>query len=68
MRLRQLDTLRAVAVLRVIGGQYPVVKYLPRGGLTGVDLFFVPSALVLPQGRVPVEPVLPAFPIADATA
>jgi peptidoglycan/LPS O-acetylase OafA/YrhL len=47
MRLKQLDILRAMAVLMVIGRHYPGLGIWTRAGWTGVDLFFVLSGFLI---------------------
>ena len=47
MRLRQLDILRAVAILLVLGRHFSFSETLSRGGWSGVDLFFVLSGFLI---------------------
>ncbi|HKO05085.1 MAG TPA: acyltransferase [Candidatus Acidoferrales bacterium] len=47
MRLKQLDILRAVAILLVLGRHHYLVESWHRVGWTGVDLFFVLSGFLI---------------------
>ena len=47
VRLKQLDVLRAVAVLLVLCSHVPSVEWLQRCGWIGVDLFFVLSGFLV---------------------
>ncbi len=47
VRLKQLDLLRAIAVLLVLCAHVPSFQWLVRCGWIGVDLFFVPASVLL---------------------
>ena len=47
MRLKQLDILRAVAILLVLGRHFDIFEPWHLGGWSGVDLFFVLSGFLI---------------------